>query len=209
MAKILITAGPTREYLDPVRYLTNASSGRMGAALAAAVIQAGYQAVVVSGPVEVEYPPEAEVHRVVSTKDMLDACRRLFPQCAGLIGAAAPCDYRPPSVAEHKIHKTSGPFRLDLVETPDVVATLAAGKRDSQWIVAFALETKEPIKSALDKMRCKQCDMIVVNGPGAIQSSDTAVELIHSSGDSLGRFKGDKTDVAKKIIDAINCHLMQ
>ena len=99
MSRILITSGPTRQYLDPVRYLTNASSGRMGAALAAAAVEAGHQVVVVSGPVEVAYPAEAEVISVVSTEEMLAACRKVFPDCDGLIAVAAPCDYRPVAVA--------------------------------------------------------------------------------------------------------------
>jgi len=94
MARILITSGPTRQYLDPVRYLTNASSGRMGRELTRAVLQLGHEAVVVSGPVEVEYPEGAEVTQVVSTEDLLEASRDLFADCDGLIGAAAPCDYR-------------------------------------------------------------------------------------------------------------------
>ena len=144
MSRILITSGPTREYLDPVRYLTNASSGRMGAALAVAAIEEGHRVVVVSGPVEVEYPAAAEVHRVVTTEEMRDACLRLFPDCDGLIAAAAPCDFRPPAAARQKIHKSGQPLRLELEETPDVVAALAEIKTDAQWIVAFALETEDP-----------------------------------------------------------------
>ena len=141
MAHILITSGPTREYLDPVRYLSNASSGRMGAAITAAAIAAGHRVTIVSGPVSVEYPEAAEVIAVVSTDDMLAACQRVFPACDGLIAAAAPCDYRPADVAPHKIHKTGEPLRLELVETPDIVATLAAEK-GARWIVAFALESE-------------------------------------------------------------------
>ncbi len=208
MSRILITSGPTREYLDPVRYFTNASSGRMGAALAAAAVEAGHQVVIVSGPVDVEYTDAAEVHRVSSTQEMLDACLRLFPACDGLIAAAAPCDYRPPSVARQKIHKTGEPLRLELVETPDVVATLAADRKDSQWIVAFALETEDPRTGAMKKLQRKRCDLIVVNGPRAVQSIDTKVEILDRRGESLGRFAGDKSDVAKEIIGVINQQLI-
>jgi phosphopantothenoylcysteine decarboxylase/phosphopantothenate--cysteine ligase len=92
MARILITSGPTRQYLDPVRYLTNASSGRMGRELAAAALELGHEVVVVSGPVGVEYPAGAIVRPVISTEDLLAACQELFPTCDGVIGAAAPCD---------------------------------------------------------------------------------------------------------------------
>src|SRR5690349_25054315 len=98
MARILITSGPTRQYLDPVRYLTNASSGRMGAALAAAALELGHKVTIVSGPVEVPYPAGAEVINVVSTEEMLAAAREAFERSDGLIGAAAPCDYRPERV---------------------------------------------------------------------------------------------------------------
>src|SRR5689334_16814801 len=124
MSRVLITSGPTRQYLDAVRYLTNASSGRMGRALAEAMIELGHDVVVVSGPVEVEYPAAAEVVDVVSTEEMLEACQRLFPHCQGAIGVAAPCDYRPVHVAAGKIQKTGQPIELRLIETPDVIATL-------------------------------------------------------------------------------------
>ena len=209
MSRILITSGPTREHLDPVRYLTNASSGRMGAALAAAVVEAGHQAVIVSGPVEVEYPRAAEVHHIVSTQQLLDECERLFPACDGLIAAAAPCDYRPPSVAAHKLHKSGRPLRLELIETPDVAAALTANKKDSQWIVAFALETEDQLKSAAEKMRRKGCDMIVVNGPEVVRSNETTVELLAPGGVSLGRFSGGKPDVAKEILIVIEQRLIR
>jgi phosphopantothenoylcysteine decarboxylase / phosphopantothenate---cysteine ligase len=131
MPHILITSGPTRQYLDPVRYLSNASSGRMGAALAAAAIEMGHRVTIVSGPVDVEYPAEAEVISVTSTDEMLAACRKVFPDCDGLIAAAAPCDYRPTEVASQKIHKSGGPLRLELVQTPDIVATLADERRSA------------------------------------------------------------------------------
>src|SRR2546423_976145 len=106
MARILITSGPTRQYLDPVRYLTNASSGRMGRALAAAALSREHEVIIVSGPVSVDYPGAATVHQVLSTDELLAACQDIFPKCDGIIGAAAPCDYRPVRIAEQKIAKT-------------------------------------------------------------------------------------------------------
>src|SRR5688572_5909422 len=149
MARILITSGPTRQYLDPVRYLTNASSGRMGRALAEAALAAGHEVVVVSGPVEVSYPSAARVIDVISTEEMLTAARAAFATCDGLIGAAAPCDYRPMRVESHKIAKTGQPLQLSLVETEDVVATLGAEKRPHQWVVGFALDVEDPRLKAL------------------------------------------------------------
>src|SRR5688572_22327692 len=119
MARILITSGPTRQYLDPVRYLTNASSGRMGAALATAALALGHSVTIISGPVEVAYPADAKVIGVLSTEEMLEASRTAFELCDGLIGAAAPCDYRPERVEPHKIAKTGEPLLLRLLETED------------------------------------------------------------------------------------------
>ncbi len=133
MSRILLTSGPTRQYLDPVRYLSNGSSGRMGKALAEAALEAGHEVVIVSGPVEVRYPQTAQVLPVVSTEEMLDFCLRLFPDCDGLIAAAAPCDYRPKVVAAEKIRKTGGALDVQFVETPDIVARLAQLRRRNGW----------------------------------------------------------------------------
>ena len=204
MARILITSGPTREYLDPVRYLSNASSGRMGRALAAAAMAAGHEVVVISGPVEVEYPAGAEVIRVVSTQEMLDAALAAFARCDGAIAAAAPCDYRAARIAVEKLSKTGEPRSVELVETPDIVAALAsqrevAGPRTSQWIVAFALETGDGRARALKKLREKRCDLIVHNGPAAIHSDRTEVEVLDASGSVLASLSGAKGEVAEGI----------
>jgi phosphopantothenoylcysteine decarboxylase / phosphopantothenate---cysteine ligase len=199
MSRILITSGPTREYLDPVRYLSNGSSGRMGAALAAALLDAGHQVVIVSGPVETPYPAAAEVIGVVSTEEMLRACQKAFPTCDGLIAVAAPCDYRPVTVASNKIKKTGKPLVLELIETPDVVAELATLKT-SQWIVGFALETEDVRLRAMQKLERKNCDLIVMNGPQAIRAANTQVEVLNRRGESLGRFAGSKSHVARQIV---------
>jgi phosphopantothenoylcysteine decarboxylase / phosphopantothenate---cysteine ligase len=207
MTRILITSGPTRQHLDPVRYLTNASSGRMGQALAAAAIDAGHEVLVVSGPVEVAYPPAAEVIPVVSTEDMLAACLGAFPNCDGLIAVAAPCDYRPVRVEPRKIHKSGEPLTLQLVETPDIVATLAA-TRISQWIVGFALETEDHRLRALAKLERKSCDLVVVNGVDAMHALETRVEMLDRTGQVVGAFAGDKRSVADEIFRVIQRRLI-
>ena len=207
MARILITSGPTRQYLDPVRYLTNASSGRMGAALAAATLARGHEAVVVSGPVEVAYPDGAEVIAVTSTEEMLAAARQAFADCAGLIGAAAPCDYRPEHVESHKIAKTGAPLLLQLVETDDVVATLGCEK-GSRWVVGFALETDDHRLRALAKLERKCCDLMVSNGVEAISAVDNAVEILDPAGAVLRRAAGSKADVAEAILAVIQQRLI-
>ena len=198
MPRILITSGPTRQYLDPVRYLTNASSGRMGQALAEAAVRAGQQVVVVSGPVDVKYPPAARVLPVVSTEEMLAACLGVFPECDGLLAVAAPCDYRPRVVAQHKIRKTGGPLELRLVETPDIVARLGS-IRQSQWMVAFALETEDARLRALQKLERKRCDLIVLNGPAAVHAATTCVEVLDPAGRVLAAPSGGKRHVAGQI----------
>jgi phosphopantothenoylcysteine decarboxylase / phosphopantothenate---cysteine ligase len=209
MARILITSGPTRQYLDPVRYLTNASSGRMGKALAEAAVDLGHDVTVVSGPVEVQYPAAAEVIDVVSTEEMLEACRKLFPNCDGMIGVAAPCDYRPVRVAEQKIAKTGQPLTLLLIETDDVVATLGAAKRPDQWVVGFALETEDPRLRALAKLEKKHCDLIVLNGPDAMNALDNRVEILDPHGDIVEAIAGQKEDVGRGIFAIIEKRLVR
>ncbi len=208
MAKILITSGPTRQFLDPVRYLTNASSGRMGCALAAAALELGHEVVVVSGPVSLEYPPEAQVVSVVTTDQMLAAALNEFPACDGLIGVAAPCDYQPIKVAEEKITKTGGPLVLHLVETPDIVATLASEKRADQWAVGFALETQDHRFGALAKLERKSCDLMILNGPAAMNADQNDVEIIDPTGAVLEAAGGKKQEVARRIMAMIQKRLI-
>jgi len=207
VTRILITSGPTRQYLDPVRYLTNASSGVMGQSLAEAALELGHEVIIVSGPVEVTYPAKAELVRVVSTEEMLEACQRLFPRCDGLIGAAAPCDYRPIQVAEGKIAKTGEPLLLHLIETPDVVATLASQKH-RQWVVGFALETDDRRFRATVKLEKKSCDLIVSNGPAAMNSDTNEVEVLGPKGELLATLSGPKLEVARGILQVIQTHLI-
>ncbi len=202
MTNILITSGPTRQYLDPVRYLTNASSGRMGAALAEAALECGHQVTVISGPVAIDYPRGATVIDVDTTDDMLRAVREHFPKHDGLIGAAAPCDYMPQRVSSEKIAKDGRPLMLELIETPDIVATAACGKRADQWIVGFALETEDQRFRAIVKMQRKCCDLMVSNGPSAINATTNTVEIIAADGTTIAMVSGSKREVAEAIIRA-------
>ena len=207
MPRILITSGPTRQHLDPVRYLTNASSGRMGAGLAKAAIELGHEVVVVSGPVEVKYPPDATIIPVVSTEEMLSAARDAFADCAGLIGAAAPCDYRPVRVEDSKIAKTGEPLELRLVETEDVVATLASAKGE-RWVVGFALETEDHRLRALAKLERKHCDLMVSNGAEAMHSLTNDVEVLTPAGEVVAKLAGPKDDVARGILRVVQSRLI-
>lgn len=208
MARILITSGPTRQYLDPVRYLTNGSSGRMGMGLAQAALELGHDVIVVSGPVNISYPDGAKIVWITSTEELLERCVALFPECDGAIGAAAPCDYRPVKVAATKISKTGGPLVLELIETPDVMAELGKHKRDDQWLVGFALETDDQRFKALTKMQKKSCDLMVLNGPAAMDALENDVELLNPQGELLARLMGSKEDVTRGILKIVQERLI-
>ena len=201
MKRLLITSGPTREYLDPVRFLSNASSGKMGCALARAAMERDWQVVLVSGPVSVEYPPEAKLYRVVSTAEMLEQALRLFPDCDAVIGAAAPCDYMPKTMSEKKLSKAGFSGCVEFVETPDILAALGKIKRPDQIIVAFALETDDAQNRAMRKMECKNADYIVLNGPSAINADETEITLYCRCGKIFPQFHGPKEEVASFILD--------
>jgi phosphopantothenoylcysteine decarboxylase/phosphopantothenate--cysteine ligase len=179
----------------------------MGRALAEAALALGHEVVVVSGPVEVEYPASATVVFVTSTEEMLAAAAMEFEHCDGLIGAAAPCDYRPVRVESHKINKTGQPIDLHLVETDDVVATLGA-KKGRRWVVGFALETEDRRLRALAKLEKKFCDLIVSNGPQAISAPDNEVEVITPTGEVIATISGPKEIVARRILAIIGERLV-
>jgi len=135
-------------------------------------------------------------------------CQELFPTCDGVIGAAAPCDYRPLRVEQHKIAKTGQPLLLQLVETPDVMATLGATKRPGQWLVGFALETDDQRFRALTKLERKSCDLIVLNGPAAMDAADNQVEIFDKSGAVIAAVAGSKQTVATRIMQVIQQRFM-
>jgi phosphopantothenoylcysteine decarboxylase/phosphopantothenate--cysteine ligase len=180
----------------------------MGRALAEAALALGHEVVVVSGPVEVEYPTAARVVLVVSTEEMLVASTREFESCHGLIGAAAPCDYRPVRVESHKIAKTGQPIDLHLIETDDVVATLGA-KKGRRWVVGFALETEDHRLRALAKLEKKFCDLMVSNGPQAISATDNEVEVLTPAGEVVETIAGTKEEVAARILRIIQARLVR
>ena len=208
MARIVITSGPTRQYLDPVRYLTNGSSGRMGAALAQATLDLGHEVTIISGPVSISYPAGAKIVEVISTQEMLEATRSAFHAADGLIGAAAPCDYMPRQIEKQKLTKTGDGLQLSLIETQDIIATLGASKRARQWVVGFALETEDIRFRAIVKMSRKCCDMIVTNSAEAMNADNNSVEVILRDGSICGQLIGPKSDVARGILFYIQEHLI-
>ncbi|MEX0700510.1 MAG: phosphopantothenoylcysteine decarboxylase [Planctomycetales bacterium] len=204
--RILATAGPTREYLDDVRYLSNASSGRMGYAVAQAALDAGHEVVLVSGPVDLTPPAGADFILVETTREMRDACVRAFPDCDGVIAAAAVCDYKPKNRVAGKIAKTGEPITLEMIETDDVLAELGRLK-EHRWVVGFALEAENPRENALQKLRRKNCDLVVLNAPTAIGSEANSVELLDPAGETVANWSGSKRDVARALIAFLDANI--
>jgi len=201
---VLITAGPTREKIDPVRYLTNRSSGRMGYALAEAASRRGARVLLVSGPTSITPPGAAELTRVETTEQMRDAVLNLLPQATIVIKAAAVADYRPKAASGQKI-KRKGPMTLELEATADILKELSA-KKSSQIVVGFAAETENVLENARQKLVSKNLDAIVVNdvsreGVG-FDSDRNAVTII--SHDSVIEIpETTKWEVAQGVLDQV------
>jgi phosphopantothenoylcysteine decarboxylase/phosphopantothenate--cysteine ligase len=177
----------------------------MGVALAEAVLAAGDVPVVVSGPVNRQYPNGTVIYRVQTTDEMLAVCLEQFPSCAGVIGAAAPCDYKPLRFSQQKLSKElNGTLHFEFAETPDILATLGRQKRSEQWSVGFALETQNGKENALEKSRRKNCDFIVLNHPSAIDDENSAVQIFDQRGTLRQEVQGTKREIADVIIKMTN-----
>lgn len=208
--KVLITAGPTYEKIDPVRFIGNFSTGKMGYALANEAARRGAQVTLVSGPVD-RLPLDSSVERidVSSAREMLEAAKAAWADADIAILAAAVADYRPAQELTHKIKReTDNVDTLELVQNPDIAATLGAVKRPEQRLIGFALETDRPLEHAADKLRRKNLDMIVTNSladEGAGFAVDTnKISLLFADGrDRLDFPLKSKADVAADIFDNI------
>ncbi len=176
--KILITAGPTREYLDSVRYISNPSSGKMGYALAAAAAARGHGVTVISGPVSLAPPPDVEVVPVVSAAQMAEAAKSLWPRQDAAIMTAAVCDYCPAARLHTKLRKSDRPLILKLVATEDIARSLGAAKRPGQVLVGFAMEDHAGRAHAESKLHRKNCDAIVLNTPADAGSDHIRAEVL-------------------------------
>lgn len=204
--RVVITAGPTREPIDPVRYISNHSSGKMGYALAAAAEAAGAEVVLVSGPVALDAPGGVERRFVTTAQQMLDESSRAVDEgCDLFIATAAVADYRPDTCASDKIKKTSDAMNVALVRNPDTLATIA-GRADAPFTVGFAAETRDVEHYALDKMSRKKLNMIVANdvsAPGlGFNSDDNAVTVFWTGGcESIG--PDTKANLSRRLISLI------
>ncbi|WP_120994356.1 bifunctional phosphopantothenoylcysteine decarboxylase/phosphopantothenate--cysteine ligase CoaBC [Stutzerimonas urumqiensis] len=211
---VLITAGPTQENIDPVRYITNHSSGKMGFALAEAAAEAGARVTLVAGPVHLPTPDRVQRIDVVSARDMLAACEASMP-CDVLIAAAAVADYRPEVIAPHKLKKDpsrSDGLVLELVRNPDILATLA-GRADRPFSVGFAAETEHLLDYATRKLRDKNLDLIVANDVAnpsiGFNSEDNAVTVIDREQREARFSQASKGHIARQLITFIADRLDQ
>lgn len=203
---VLVTAGPTREALDPVRFITNHSTGRMGYELARAAMLRGAQVTLVSGPTALEPPPFVELVRVESAQQMHDAVMAAAPAQDVIIKAAAVADYRPAHTAGEKIKKSGADLTLELTRTPDILAELGAARRPGQFLCGFAMETRDLLDNARAKLEKKGADMIVANslreaGAG-FGGATNHVTLVEPTGCTELPLAG-KDEVAHRILDRI------
>lgn len=205
--RVLVTAGPTREPIDPVRFISNHSSGKMGVALAAAAWRRGAVVDLIAGPMSATPPTGATLRAVESTDDMADAVKELLPSADVMIMAAAPADFRPVRVATSKIKKSAAPDAVGLAATPDILSTTKTARRAGTVLVGFALETDNPLDGGRAKLEAKDLDLIAVNDatePGAGFSVDTnRVTLLARGGGEERLPLMSKADVADAILDRV------
>ena len=204
--RILITAGPTREAIDPVRYISNHSSGKMGYAIAGVARDRGAKVTLISGPCNLPVPTGVEFVSVETAEKMLEAVKKYFKQSDIIIKSAAVADYRPKVVANRKIKKTAGEMVIELEKTTDILKTIGT-KKGNKILIGFAAETNDLIKNAKEKIAAKNLDFIVANNitePGAGFGVDTnIVSIIYPDGKTEKLPLMDKVQVAKAILDRV------
>ena len=202
----LISAGPTREWLDPVRFISNPSSGKMGYALANAALAKGFKVTLVSGPVSLPCPTGVERIMVNTAVEMHEVMEQYFPISSLIIMTAAVCDHRPKVFHEQKIKKDKVSDAIELVSNPDILLNLGKHKRMDQILVGFAAETENHIAHAKIKLQQKNLDWIAVNnvsGNKGFDSDDNELTLISNHEQSIIFEKEDKISLAKKILDLV------
>ena len=200
--RFVITAGPTREAIDPVRYLSNRSSGKMGYALAEAAVVAGHDVVLISGPTNLDAPPGAKFVSILTSDEMHDAVHQHLRDSDVVVMCAAVADYKPAKPAAHKIKKSDQPFALELIPTRDILRSLP---QDRQFlVVGFAAETNEVAENARKKLRAKNCDIIVANNVSdpsyGMESDENEVTVFLKSGEEEKIPRASKKNVARALI---------
>ena len=203
---VLVTAGPTQEALDPVRYITNHSTGKMGYAIAKAAAMRGAKVTLVSGPVELAPPPFMEVVDVISAEDMFQAVTSRAAKQDIIIKTAAVADYRPAVVATEKVKKKDGDMSIALERTKDILAYLGANKKENQFLCGFSMETENMLENSITKLVKKNLDMVIANnlkveGAGFGTNTNVVTIITRKGGEALPLMSKD--EVADKILDAI------
>ena len=208
--RFLVTAGPTREPIDPVRYLSNRSSGKMGFAIAAAALQAGHKVTLISGPVNLDPPRGAQFISVSTSDEMFDATDRYVRNCDVLVMCAAVTDYKAKNVSPGKIKKRDANFSLQLVPTRDILGSLA--KQDRQFlVVGFAAETNDVEENAQKKLRDKNCDIVVANdvsrANSGMESDENEVTILFRNGEKEKISRTSKQIIARELVKIIAKHV--
>ena len=199
----LITAGPTREFIDDVRYISNLSSGRMGYALAAAAKNAGHRVVLVSGPTALPAPEGVEMVSVVSADEMREAVLKSLPEAGIIVMCAAVADYRPAQRISGKMKKGPEVIRLELAKNPDILAELGR-KKENKFLVGFAVEAENAMENARGKMAAKNTDMMVLNPPSAMAAQTADVQVLTPDGRVTGIGPAAKDAIAAEIVKMID-----
>ncbi|MEP7014348.1 MAG: phosphopantothenoylcysteine decarboxylase [Verrucomicrobiota bacterium] len=198
--RFLVTAGPTREPIDPVRYLSNRSSGKMGYAIAEAALEAGHEVVLISGPVNLKSPGATQFVGVMTSDEMHDAVHRHLSGCDIVVMCAAVADYKPAIVHAEKIKKSAEPFALDLIPTRDILASLPRQNRHF-LVVGFAAETNNIEKYANQKLREKHCDIIVANDVGiGMETDENEVTILFRNNEQAKISRASKQKVARELV---------
>jgi phosphopantothenoylcysteine decarboxylase/phosphopantothenate--cysteine ligase len=202
--RFVITAGPTREPIDPVRYISNRSSGKMGYAIAEAAIAEGHDVTLISGPVNLEAPQNTKLISVSTSDEMFDAIHRHADQCDICVLCAAVADYKPANVSSTKIKKRGEKFLLDLVPTRDILNSLGEKQNRQFVLVGFAAETDRVEENAAKKLRAKSCDIIVANdvsGPDSGMESDVnEVTILFRDGEKKKISRAQKEIIARELV---------
>ena len=200
--RILVTAGPTREFFDSVRFISNPSTGRMGYAITVEAIQRGHQVILVSGPVTQPRPDGAEVIDVVSAKEMFEAATLRFDGCDAAILTGAVCDYRPAQRLTNKLKKDNRPRTMELQPTEDICAYL--GKRKGgRVLIGFAMEDHNHRPHAEAKLRRKRCDAMILNGIENVASETAEIEIFRADRGWSGPVSGSKAEIAATVMDLV------
>lgn len=205
--KFVVTAGPTREPIDPVRFLSNRSSGKMGYAIAEAALESGHDVTLISGPVNLKPPERARFVPVTTSEEMFTRVQCAVAECDVFVMCAAVADYRPAKVAPKKIKKEDAARALDLVPTRDILSTIAH-EPHSFLVIGFAAETNDVEENAQKKLRAKNCDMIIANdvsrAESGMESDENEVEIFFRTGERKKISRASKKIIARELVKIIS-----